>query len=184
MRPESIGMERNYIGPYLVPESGEGFDRFGHRGVNGRINVIVADAAIGQRDLICRYLSLSGMAVHPVSTGAELDAMMEAVRPDLVVIDANLTDEDSFFLAARLRAVGSVGIVMMTDKDRLDDRIMALSAGADICIERPVHFRELEAQLRSLTRRLHGPRLPELRYSLLMYQPMLRKIHRPISASL
>lgn len=161
MRAEAIGGEQGHAGRYLEPGPQVLFDRRSPRGLNARVEVIVADAGSGQRDLICRYLCLSGMVAHAVSTGAELDAMMEAVWPDLVVIDANLPDEDGFFLAARIRAAGSVGIVMLTDSDRLDDRIMALSAGADVCIERPVHFRELEAQLCSLTRRLRAARFPK-----------------------
>lgn len=126
------------------------------------VKVIVADGDTEHAMAICRYLTLSGIAALPVSTRAGLDSLMGIIHPDLVVLDANLPDDDGFFVAARIRAAQSIGIIMLTTGNRLENRVLALSVGADACLEKPIQFRELDALLFSLARRLsHIPRSEE-----------------------
>jgi len=120
----------------------------------GVLAAVVVDADSARRGQTCHYLSMAGMVPHEASSVAELDDVMAAARPGLVVLDANLPGEDAFSIALRLRATCSVGIIMLTSPDQLDERVLALSAGADVCLDKPVQFREFQAHLRSLIRRL------------------------------
>ncbi|EME67662.1 response regulator [Paramagnetospirillum caucaseum] len=104
---------------------------------------------------ICRYLSLVGMNVQRAGSGAEMDALLQDFAPDLLVLDVNLPGEDGFSIAARLRSASKVGIIMLTARGQLDDRVLGLTAGADAYLVKPVQFRELEAVIHSLTRRLN-----------------------------
>ena len=114
---------------------------------------------------ICRYLSLVGMSVQRAGSGAEMDALLADFTPDLLVLDVNLPGEDGFSIAARLRSASKVGIIMLTARGQLDDRVLGLTAGADAYLVKPVQFRELEAVIHSLTRRLSEPAAEEKRES-------------------
>ncbi|CAA7618450.1 Response regulator [Candidatus Terasakiella magnetica] len=118
------------------------------------INVIVVEDDPDLCGSICRYLSLVGMKVERAGSGLELDAVLTHFTPDLLVLDINLPGEDGFSIAARLRTSSKMGIVMLTARGQLDDRVLGLTAGADAYLVKPVQFRELEAVIHSLTRRL------------------------------
>lgn len=118
------------------------------------INVIVVEDDPDLCGSIVRYLSLVGMSVQRAGSGEELDAVMAGFTPDLLVLDVNLPGEDGFSIASRLRSKSKMGIVMLTARGQLDDRVLGLTAGADAYLVKPVQFRELEAVIHSLTRRM------------------------------
>lgn len=105
---------------------------------------------------ICRYLSLVGMTVKSAGSAEQMDAQLAEFTPDLLVLDVNLPGEDGFSIAARLRSSSKVGIIMLTARGQLDDRVLGLTAGADAYLVKPVQFRELEAVIHSLTRRMNN----------------------------
>jgi DNA-binding response OmpR family regulator len=109
---------------------------------------------------IARYLGLVGMMVRQANSAAELDQILTTFSPDLLVLDINLPGEDGFSIAARLRSRSRVGIIMLTARGQLDDRVLGLTAGADSYLVKPVQFRELEAVIHSLNRRLQSTDLP------------------------
>lgn len=118
------------------------------------INVIVVEDDPDLCGSIVRYLSLVGMNVKRAGSGAELDVILPTMAPDILILDVNLPGEDGFSIAARLRSSSKMGIVMLTARGQLDDRVLGLTAGADAYLVKPVQFRELEAVIHSLTRRL------------------------------
>ena len=125
------------------------------------INVAVVEDEPDLCGSILRYLSLVGMTVKRAGSGTELDALLLDFTPDLLVLDVNLPGEDGFSIAARLRSRSKVGIVMLTARGQLDDRVLGLTAGADAYLIKPVQFRELEAVIHSLARRLREAPLAE-----------------------
>ncbi|RAU20609.1 DNA-binding response regulator [Paramagnetospirillum kuznetsovii] len=118
------------------------------------INIIVVEDDPDLCGSIVRYLTLVGMNVKRAGSGVELDTLLATMTPDLLVLDVNLPGEDGFSIAARLRSSSKMGIVMLTARSQLDDRVLGLTAGADAYLVKPVQFRELEAVIHSLTRRL------------------------------
>ena len=72
---------------------------------------------------------------------------------DIAVIDVGLPGEDGFSIATHLRATSRVGIVMLTARSQLEDRLRGLK-DADLYMVKPVDLLELAASLRSLGRRL------------------------------
>jgi two-component system response regulator PhoP len=80
-----------------------------------------------------------------------------AVKPcDIVVIDVGLPGEDGFSVAQHLRNNPALGIVFLTARATLDDRLHGLSLGADAYLLKPIDVRELAATLRALDRRLRA----------------------------
>ncbi|MGE6331939.1 response regulator transcription factor [Stenotrophomonas sp. NPDC077659] len=86
---------------------------------------------------------LAGVASHPV---------------DLLVLDVGLPDGDGFSVARQLRLqLPHVGIIMLTSRADVVDRIRGLSEGADAFFSKPIELDLLSAALHSLARRLSVP---------------------------
>lgn len=73
--------------------------------------------------------------------------------PDLVILDVMLPGLDGWEVCRRLRAGGSVSILMLTAKDSVADRVKGLDSGADDYLIKPFAFEELLARVRALLRR-------------------------------
>jgi len=94
--------------------------------------------------------------VRGVGDGQSLDAALREATTDMVVLDIGLPGEDGLEIARRLRRTSDFGIVMVTDRVRVDDRVQGYGAGADLYFVKPVDLRELNAALKSLARRMFG----------------------------
>ena len=119
---------------------------------------VVEDETNLQADLV-EYLSACGHEVWGCADGAALDTLLDQAVVDIVVLDINLPGEGGFSIAGRLRAQSEVGIIMLTARGLSVDRVVGLEVGADDYMVKPVELRELEAQVRSLSRRLNAARL-------------------------
>jgi two-component system OmpR family response regulator len=82
---------------------------------------------------------------------------------DLVVLDVMLPKLDGWELIQRLRQAGKkMPVIMLTARDRLDDRIKGLNCGADDYMVKPFEMEELTARIRAALRRSHGEPNPVL----------------------
>ncbi len=95
-----------------------------------------------------------GYSVFAARDGSELDACLAAQTIDVVVLDLGLPGEDGIDIARRLRRDTALGIVMLTARGSMDDRIDGLQTGADAYLVKPVDMRELVAVIDSVHRRL------------------------------
>jgi DNA-binding response OmpR family regulator len=113
-----------------------------------------------------RYLGLVGYSMQTAATAAGLDGLLATSRPDMVILESHLPDRDGLAVVQRLRHEMDVGIILLTRPANLEERILGLSLGADQCLALPVQFRELEAVVRSLERRLRlsGPTVAAVAY--------------------
>lgn len=76
-------------------------------------------------------------------------------KPDLVVLDIMMPKLDGFALCAELRRLGLfIPVLMLTAKDRVEDRVTGLDAGADDYLAKPFSRDELLARVRALLRRI------------------------------
>ncbi len=116
--------------------------------------VIVVDDEPDIRELLEEYLGRQGLDVRSAADGHELDRRLAERPAQLLVLDLNLPGEDGLSIAGRLRARGRVGIVILTARGDLEDRIRGLELGADDYVVKPVEPRELLARIRSVLRRL------------------------------
>lgn len=102
-------------------------------------------------------LGLGGFGFHvsfAAHDSARFMAHFEADPCDVVLLDANVPGEDGFTIATRLRAQYQVGIVMLTARGALEDRVRGLEGGADAYMTKPVDILELSSVIRSLARRM------------------------------
>ncbi|SMF73478.1 DNA-binding response regulator, OmpR family, contains REC and winged-helix (wHTH) domain [Azospirillum oryzae] len=115
--------------------------------------VVVEDENSLRSDMV-EYLSSCGFDAIGARDGAELDRLLRNRSAAIIILDVNLPDEDGFKIAARLRDGHGAGIIMVTARSSTVDRVVGLEIGADAYLVKPVELRELEAQVKSLLRRL------------------------------
>jgi DNA-binding response OmpR family regulator len=103
-------------------------------------------------------LSAQGYAVERASTGVEaLDAATTDV--DIAILDLGLPDVDGLEVLTRWRDNGmSAPVIVLTARDRPDDRVRGLDGGADDYMPKPFDFEELLARVRARLRPRQGAR--------------------------
>lgn len=116
--------------------------------------ILLCDPDEASAALIGGYLAGHGCKVVAAGTAASLDRLIENESFDLVIVDMAIEGEDPLALARRLSDRPRLGIVVLTSSADPIERIVALEAGADDCLQRPFELRELLARLRAILRRL------------------------------
>lgn len=118
----------------------------------GKIIVVEDDADL--RDQVVTYLTLSGFDTVGAGSAAELYRWMAVESFTTLVLDLRLPDEDGLSIAAHVRNHRQAGIIMVTAKGDIEDRLRGREAGADVYLTKPVDLRELVAAVQNLDRRL------------------------------
>ena len=73
---------------------------------------------------------------------------------DLIVLDLNLPGTDGMYILKELRKKNEeTKVIILSAKSQIADKVAGLDAGANDYLEKPFHLQELEARIRSLTRR-------------------------------
>ncbi len=117
-----------------------------------QVLIVEDDAAV--RRMLERSLGAEGFAVRSAADGGTALAMSEAVAPDLVVLDVAMPGLSGFDVCRRLREMGMTGgVLMLTARDEVSERVRGLEAGADDYVVKPFAIDEVVARLRALTRR-------------------------------
>ncbi|AZZ96347.1 response regulator [Pseudoalteromonas sp. R3] len=115
--------------------------------------LLVEDDALLAQGLI-QSLKREGYAVEHADTCAKALAAIEAMIPEMVVLDLGLPDGDGLtVLKALKREKAQVGVLILTARDELDDKISGLDHGADDYLAKPFEPLELFARLRVVARR-------------------------------
>jgi two-component system response regulator MprA len=141
-----------------------------------RILVIEDEPRIA--DFLRRGLTYEGFTVEVRLDG---ESGLKAARdnpPDLVILDVMLPGLDGLEVCRRLRAAGSVPILMLTAKDAVPDRVKGLESGADDYVTKPFAFEELVARVRALLRRAHPSEETVLRFADLTLNVTTREVTR------
>ena len=122
--------------------------------MNAKILVVEDEPAI--RELIAVNLRRAGYEPVPAADAASARREIDAILPDLIVLDWMLPDAPGIDLAKRLRAdarTRALPIIMLTARATETDRIAGFDAGADDYVVKPFSPRELVARVRALLRR-------------------------------
>jgi len=125
--------------------------------MNQRILVVDDDKQIVR--LVQSYLEQAGYAVLTAYDGAAALRTIRTERPDLVVLDLMLPDQDGWSITRMVRADASqadLPIIMLTARIEDTDKIVGLEIGADDYIAKPFNPRELVARVRAVLRRGSG----------------------------
>jgi signal transduction histidine kinase/uncharacterized protein with PIN domain len=120
--------------------------------------VVVVDDEPDARDLLREVLEACGAEVTAAASAAEALAVIERARPDVLVSDIGMPGEDGYSLMRRVRARESVAeghlpAAALTAYARPEDRSLALAAGYDLHLAKPIDPGELAAAVARLAAR-------------------------------
>lgn len=120
--------------------------------MRGKYILIVEDDADIAR-LIRSTLEDFGFETLLCSSAAELFRHIARRVPDLCIVDLGLPDMDGMDVVRQLQAEHDCGILILTGRGYVGDRVMGLELGADDYVAKPFDPRELVARVRSILRR-------------------------------
>jgi len=92
--------------------------------------------------------------VRAVVDGRDLEAALTGFRPDVVLVDVMLPGRNGFALLEVVRSHTDAGVLMLTARDGVADRLRGLHSGADDYIVKPFVLAELVARVAAVLRRL------------------------------
>ena len=131
-------------------------------------------------------LLADGLQAGLRQAGLDVDLALDGVAANLalgthdyaaVVLDLGLPRLGGLDVLKKLRAGASaVPVLILTARDRVEDRIKGLDSGADDYVVKPVDLGELAARLRALVRRSKGEAAPVLQIGALRLDPAARQV--------
>jgi two-component system OmpR family response regulator len=117
-------------------------------------HILVVDDDREICSLVSQFLTRHSLRVSTARDGAEMMRQLEVGRIDLIILDLMLPGEDGLSLCRKLRAQGSIPVIMLTAMGEEIDRILGLEMGADDYLAKPFNPRELLARVRAVLRRV------------------------------
>jgi signal transduction histidine kinase/CheY-like chemotaxis protein len=126
------------------------------------LRVLIVDDEPDTRHLLRTVLESCGSEVAMAGSAAEALAAYAQLKPDVLISDIGMPEEDGYELIGKLRAAeAGLGVripaIALTAYARVEDRVRALNAGFQVHIPKPIEPVELLAVVASLTGRTGNP---------------------------
>jgi len=113
---------------------------------------LVIDDEPQMRRLLRVTLEANGYRVFDAATGKDGVAQAAQRRPDVILLDLGLPDLEGAEVLKRLREWSRVPVIILSVRDREEDKVAALDGGADDYVTKPFNSAELLARLRAALR--------------------------------
>lgn len=117
--------------------------------------ILIVDDDLQLLQLMALNLELEGYAVLLAGDGKQALSQIERASPDLVLLDVMLPRMDGFTVCHRVRSFSTIPIIIVTAKERSQDKVRGLDLGADDYLTKPLDMDELLARVRAVLRRAH-----------------------------
>ena len=157
-----VGVVSNQNEPEVVPpiQSDEILSFDGLPSLDG-LKILVVDDEADTRDLIREVLKECGSEVITSSSAAEALVAIEQHKPDILISDLGMPDEDGYSLITKIRALpsergGHIPAAALTAYARAEDRMRVLRSGFQFHLPKPVDSAELVTVVASLAGRAYN----------------------------
>lgn len=118
------------------------------------MKLLLVEDELDLQETVCKYLTSEGFVVEPVSDFTNAEEKVALYAYDCVIVDIGLPDGNGLDIVRMLKAnQPQTGIIIISAKNALDDRIVGLDMGADDYLIKPFHLSELNARVKSIIRR-------------------------------
>ena len=146
------------------------------------VRVLVVDDEPNLAEVLSSVLRHEGWDVQSAGTGVSAVRIGREFHPDAVVLDMMLPDFDGLEVMRRLREDNPlVGVLFLTARDSVEDRIAGITAGGDDYVTKPFSLEEVLARLRGMLRRAgmsHSNADTQLAFSDLTMDEEAREVRR------
>lgn len=116
--------------------------------------VLVVDDEPAIRSAIAYALKREGYETETAADGEEALEKVESFGPSVLVLDVMMPKMDGYEVCRRLENRSGIGIILLTVKNDMIDKIVGLELGADDYMTKPFEIREVLARVKALMRRL------------------------------
>jgi DNA-binding response OmpR family regulator len=140
--------------------------------------VLVVDDERSIVDFIRLGLQYEGFQVQTAGDGQAALRLISEFKPHVVVLDVMMPKLDGLAVAAALQGNQDTGVIILSAKDDVQDRIKGLEVGADDYLVKPFDFGELLARIRALLRRRHPGTGPLLQVQDVTLDEATREVRR------
>jgi two-component system response regulator PhoP len=121
------------------------------------MRLLVIEDDVTLRESLTQQLGEAGFAVEQAGDGTEGLYFAQEYPIDLAIIDLGLPGISGLDIIRQVRAEGKTyPILILTARDRWEDKVDGLGAGADDYVVKPFHFEEVSARVQALLRRSGG----------------------------
>ncbi|CAA2109927.1 heavy metal response regulator transcription factor [Variovorax paradoxus] len=142
------------------------------------MKILIVEDELRTADYLSKGLTEQGCTVDMAHNGIDGQHLALTHDYDVIVLDVMLPGQDGFSVLRELRAVKQTPVIMLTARDRVEDRIKGLHEGADDYLVKPFSFLELLARLQALNRRGRKQEPMQLRIADLQVDLLARKAFR------
>lgn len=120
------------------------------------LRVILVEDDPDLRESIVEWMSMHDTPITAVGSAAEFYKALLGQAFQIAVLDLNLPDQEGFVLAEYARANYQMGIIILTARSGIDDKLKGYQSGADAYLVKPVDCRELAAVILSVAARMQA----------------------------
>ncbi|HET9743434.1 MAG TPA: response regulator transcription factor [Terriglobales bacterium] len=143
------------------------------------MKILLAEDDVSLGKFVCKGLEAEQHQIFLSHSGDEVEYLLENQEYDLLILDLNLPRVDGVQILRRLRAnKNSLPVLILTARNKVEDRVTLLDLGADDYLVKPFSFSELSARVRALLRRRSRPLTPTLRVADLELNRVERRVTR------
>ncbi|WP_234733572.1 response regulator transcription factor [Tellurirhabdus bombi] len=141
------------------------------------MKMLVVEDERGLAESIAEYLTREGFVCEMATTYQEADEKIFLYTYDCLIVDLTLPDGEGFDLIPTLKRMSATtGIIIISARNSLDDKIKGLEIGSDDYLTKPFHLSELNARVKSLIRRRNFGGHNEIKYHEIKVLPNSRRV--------
>ena len=117
------------------------------------MRILIVEDEVRAAAYLRQGLSEAGFSVEVAHDGVEGEHLALTQAFDLLILDVMLPGRSGWEILASVRRMSQTPVLFLTARDRVEDRVRGLEAGADDYLVKPCAFSELLARVRTLLRR-------------------------------
>lgn len=142
------------------------------------VKVLIVEDEKDLAESICSYLTENNVICDSALNFNKADLLINLYKYDCVVVDITLPDGSGLDVIRNLKKTDSrAGVIIISAKNALDDKVNGLAVGADDYLTKPFHLAELNARISAVVRRRQFDGNPQIEFNEITINPEERLVY-------